>query len=146
MVEYTAIQNNKEMRLYINQHLVYEAKTPLVRVKPLTLLSREHWGEDVDAKKGRTKRKAKVERLNYTLCSKKDRRGVGNVARKANVAIRGANGRRKQGSLNRAYQTRNTDTNNREPVTAYHCVSEIVDRTENGQGEKRKWKTKRKQA
>ena len=120
-----------------------------MRVKPLNLLSRERWGKVLTQKKEERKKKSKVERLNYTsytLCSKKDRRGVGNVARKANVAIRGANGRRKQGSLNRAYQTRNTDTNNREPVTAYHCVSEIVDRTENGQGEKRKWKTKRKQA
>ena len=68
------------------------------------------------------KETAKVERLNDSWCSKKGRRGVGNVAHKANVAIRGANGRRNQGSLNRAYQTRNKDTN-REPVSAYHCVS-----------------------
>ena len=77
--------------------------------KPLTSLSRERWGEGVDAKAGRTIFFANVERLNYTsctLCSKKDRRGDGNVDRKANLAIHGANGRRKQGSLNRAYQTR----------------------------------------
>ena len=96
-------------------------------------------------KKEDLKEKAKVERLNYTSCSEKYRRGVGNVARKANVAIGGANGRRKQGSLNRAYRTRNKDTN-REPVTAYHCASESVDHTENNQGEKRKRKTKRRQA
>ena len=41
-------------------------------------------------KKEERKENAKVERLNYTSCSKKDRRGVGNVARKANVAIGGA--------------------------------------------------------
>ena len=53
-------------------------------------------------KKEERKEKAKFERLNYTSCSRKDRRGVGNVASKANVAIRDANGRRKQGSLNRS--------------------------------------------
>ena len=111
----------------------------------MILLSGEPWGEGVDAKEGRTKRKTKVERLNYTSCSEKDRRGVGSVALKANVAICGANGRRKQGSLNRAYQTMNKDTN-REPVTAYHCAFETVDRTENNQGEKPKRKTKRRQA
>ena len=117
MLEDTAIQTNKEMRLYTNPHLVDEAKTPLVRVKPLNLLSRERWGKVLTQKKEERKENAKGERLNYTSCSKKDRRGVGNVARKANVAIGDANGRRKQGSLNRAYQTRNKDTT-REPVTA----------------------------
>ena len=67
------------------------------------------------------------------------------MALKANVAIGGANGRRKQRSLNRAYQTRNKATT-REPVTAYHCASETVDRTENNQGGKWKRKTKRRQA
>ena len=55
-----------------------------MRVKPLTLLSRERWGEGVDVKKEERTEKAKVKRLNYTSCSQEDRRGVGNVARKAN--------------------------------------------------------------
>ena len=41
-------------------------------------------------KKEERKEKAKFERLNYTSCSRKDRRGVGNVDHQANVAIRGA--------------------------------------------------------
>ena len=48
-------------------------------------------------KKEEGKKKAEIERLNYTsctLCSKKDQRGVGSVDRNANVAIRGANGRK----------------------------------------------------
>ena len=92
-MEDSAIQTNKEMRLYTNPHLVDEAKTPLVRVKPLNLLSRERWGKVLTQKKEERKKKSKVERLNYTsytLCSKKDRRGVGNVDHQANVAIRGA--------------------------------------------------------
>ena len=38
----------------------------------------------MDAKKEERKEKAKVERLNDTSCSHKDRRGVGNVTRTAN--------------------------------------------------------------
>ena len=100
VVKDTAIQINKEMKLYTNPHFVYEAKTPLARVQPLPLLSRERWVKGVDGKKGRMKKRAKVERLNSTSRSKKRRRGVGNVAHKANVAAHDANGRRRQGSLN----------------------------------------------
>ena len=59
----------------------------------MNLLSRERWGKVLTQKKEERKKKSKVERLNYTsytLCSKKDRRGVGNVDHQANVAIRGA--------------------------------------------------------
>ena len=99
------------------------------------------WGEGFDAKKQDRKEKAKVERLNYTSCSRKDRRGSATWPVRLLVAIRGANGRRKQGSLNRAYQTRNKDTIS-ETVTAYHCLFETVDCTEKNQEEKGKRITK----